>query len=128
MWWCLDRFWNFNSLLCTTAIISISCTPSSFTFINSQVCLLILPSFLMFGHLWGPRSIDSLEGPLTRKQVFLLITLSGIGLIPTSTITPISYLKNWAFVASIIVVRFMVNQSPFLFEVLTQVDNNTLLF
>ncbi len=126
MWWCLDSFWNCNSLLCTTAIIYISCTPSSLTFINSQVCPLILPSFLMFGRLWGPRSIDSLEGPLTRKQVFPII-LSGIELIPTSTITLIIYLKNWAFVASIIVVRFMVNQRPF-FLALVWVNNNTFPF
>jgi hypothetical protein len=82
----------------------------------------------MFGHLLGLRSFDSLEGPLTCKQVSLLITFSDIRLIPTTTITPTTYLKNWAFVASIIAHRFMVDQYPFLLEALTRVDNNTFPF
>jgi hypothetical protein len=45
-----------------------------------------------------------------------------------ATIAPITYLGNWAFVASIIVVRFMVDQRPFLLETLTRVNNNTFPF
>jgi hypothetical protein len=82
----------------------------------------------MFERLLGPRSFDSPEGHLTHKQVFLPITLSGIDLIPTSTITPTTYLRNWALVALIIAVRFMVDQCPFLFEALMQVNNNTFPF
>jgi hypothetical protein len=45
-----------------------------------------------------------------------------------ATIAPTFYLRSWALVVSIIAVRFMVDQHPFLFEALTQVDNNTFLF
>jgi hypothetical protein len=46
----------------------------------------------------------------------------------TTTATLTTYLRNWAFVASIIAVRFKGDQCPFLFEALTQVDNNALFF
>ncbi len=45
-----------------------------------------------------------------------------------ATIAPLTYLRSWAFVASIIATRFMVDQCPFLLEALTLVDNNTFLF
>jgi len=45
-----------------------------------------------------------------------------------ATITPTTYLGNWAFVTSIVVARFMVDQQSFLFETLVQVDNNTFPF
>jgi hypothetical protein len=44
-----------------------------------------------------------------------------------ATIALVTYLGNWAFVASIIVVKFMVIQCFFLLETLTQIDNNTFL-
>jgi hypothetical protein len=56
------------------------------------------------------------------------MTFGVIGLIPTATITSTTYLGSWAFIASIIVVRFMVNQRPFLLEALTQINNNTFPF
>jgi len=56
------------------------------------------------------------------------MTFGGIEIIPMATITPTTYLKGWAFVISIIVVRFMVDQHPFLLEALIQIDNNTFLF
>jgi hypothetical protein len=74
------------------------------------------------------RSFNNLEGLLAHKQNFLPITFSGSGLIPTATIAPIAYLRSWAFVASIIAARFMVDQCPFLLEALTQVDNNSFPF
>ncbi len=82
----------------------------------------------MFGHPLRARSFDSLEGILARKQTFLPITLGGIGFIPTSTIIPITYLGSWAFVASIIVTMFMVDQRPFFFEILAQINNNIFPF
>jgi len=78
-----------------------------------------------FGRLLGPGSFDSLERPLTRKQVSVLITFDGVGLISTSTITPTTYLRSWALVTLVIPTRFMVDQHPFLLEALTRVDNNT---
>jgi hypothetical protein len=70
-------------------------------------------SFLqVFGHLFGPRSIDNPKGHLGHKQTFFLIIFSGIKLISTSSIAPVIYLKSWALVASIIVVRFIVDQHP----------------
>jgi hypothetical protein len=72
----------------------------------------------VFEHLLGPRSFISLEGPLSHKKIYLLITLGGISLILTSTIAPTTYLGDWALVVSIITVRFMVDQCPFLFETL----------
>ncbi len=65
-----------------------------------------------------PGSFDSPEGPLAHKQASLPITFSGVELISTSTIAPIAYLRSWALVALVIVIRFMVDQCPFLFEAL----------
>jgi hypothetical protein len=73
----------------------------------------------MFGCLLGPRSFNSLEGPLVRKQASLPITFGGIRVISTSIIAPTTYLGSWALVTSIIVASFMVDQRPFLFEALT---------
>jgi hypothetical protein len=56
------------------------------------------------------------------------MTFGGIEFIPMGTITLTAYLGSWAFVISIIVVRFMVDQCPFLIEALAQVDNFTFLF
>jgi hypothetical protein len=66
----------------------------------------------------GLRSFDNPKGPLALKQVFLPITFDGIELISIATITPTTYLGSWALVASIMVVRFMVDQHPFLLEAL----------
>jgi hypothetical protein len=73
----------------------------------------------MFGRLLGPRSFDNPKRPLACEQASLPIIFNGIGLILTPTITTIAYLGSWAFVTSIIVARFMVNQHPFLLETLT---------
>jgi len=72
----------------------------------------------MFGRLSGLRSFDSSQGPLAYKQAFFPIILGGIGFIPTSTIAPTTYLGSWAFIVSIIVVRFMVDQCPFFLQTL----------
>jgi hypothetical protein len=74
--------------------------------------------FQVFGCFLGPGSFDNPKGRIICKQTFLLITFGGIGFIPIATITPTTYLGSWAFVVSIIVVRFVVNQQPFLFETL----------
>jgi hypothetical protein len=50
--------------------------------------------FQVFRHLLGPRSLYSLERPLTHKQISLLITLNGIKLIPTTTIVLAAYLGS----------------------------------
>jgi hypothetical protein len=62
------------------------------------------------------------------KQTILPITFNGIRLIPMATIAPTTYSRNWPFVISIIVARFMVDQRPFLFEAVAKIDNNTFLF
>jgi hypothetical protein len=63
----------------------------------------------MFGCLLGLGSFDRLKRHLVCKQASFPITFGGIELISTSIIAPIAYLRSWAFVASIIVVRFMVD-------------------
>jgi hypothetical protein len=73
----------------------------------------------MFGCLLSPRSFDSLKLPLAHKQTFLPITFGDLGLISITTIALIPYLGSWAFVASIVAARFMVDEHPFLFEALT---------
>jgi hypothetical protein len=73
----------------------------------------------MFGCLLGPRSFDSPKGPLVHKQASLPITFGDVMFILTSTITPTTYLGNWALVASIIITIFMVDQHPFLLEALS---------
>jgi hypothetical protein len=82
----------------------------------------------VFGHLLGLRSFDNPKGPLVRKQGSFPITLGGIGFISTSTITPTTYLGSWAFVASIIDVRLMVDQRLFLLKALARIDNNKFPF
>jgi hypothetical protein len=73
----------------------------------------------MFGCLLVSGSFDNPKGTLDHKQTSLPITFGGVGLILTFTIAPTTYLGNWALVALIIVVRFMVDQHPFLLEALT---------
>ncbi len=86
-------------------------------------------SFLrVFGCLLGTKSLDSPKGPLAHKQTSFPITFGDIGHISTITITLTTYLRSWALVVSIIIVRFMVNQCPFFFKALAQVDNNTFFF
>jgi hypothetical protein len=82
----------------------------------------------MFRQLLGLRSFDSLKGFLVCKQVFFLIIFGGIKFILTTTITPTSYLRSWALMASIIVAKFMVDQCPFLLKAITWVNYNTFPF
>ncbi len=102
-------------------------TPPFSTFTGSFI---LKNSFLlqMFGHLLGPRFFDNPKGPLVRRRASFPITFGGIEFTLTSTITPTTYLRSWALVTLIIVARFMVDQHPFLFEVLAWVDNNTFPF
>jgi hypothetical protein len=46
----------------------------------------------------------------------------------TSTIALATYVESWALVNSIIVVRFMVDQCPFLLEALAWINKNTFPF
>ncbi len=96
---------------------------SSSTFTNSLFPL-TPPSFKCVHVFLGPRTFDSFKGPLAHKQASLSITFGGVWPISTSTITPTNYLGSWAFVASIIAIRFMVDQCPFIIEALTWVNNN----
>jgi hypothetical protein len=82
----------------------------------------------MFRHFLGPISFNSLKGPVANKQASLPIIFGGIKIIPIVTIAPATYLGNWAFIASFIIVRFMVDQHPLLLEALAQVDNNSFPF
>jgi hypothetical protein len=81
----------------------------------------------MFGCFLCSRSFNNLEGPLAWKQPFLPITFDDIGLILIATITP-NNLRNWALIILIITIKFMVDQYPFLFEALAQVNNNIFFF
>ncbi len=100
------------------------CTPPSFTFIES---FFYYYSFFlqMFKCLLGPRSFDSLKGPLICKPSSVPITFGGVMFILTSPIASTTYQKSWALITSVIVVRFIINQHPFFLKVLTQVNNNT---
>jgi hypothetical protein len=82
----------------------------------------------MFGRLLDPGCFNNPKRFLACKQASLPITFGGIGLVLIATITSIVYLRSWALVASIIVIRFMVDQCPFLLEALTQINNNTFPF
>jgi len=98
------------------------CTFPSFIFIDSIVFFNL--SFLqVFKCLSGLGSFYSPKRVLAYKRAFLPITFNGIRFIPKTTITLITYLGSWAFVASIIAARFMVDQHPCLFEALTWVDD-----
>jgi hypothetical protein len=72
----------------------------------------------VFKHLLGLGSFDSPKGPSIHKQASLPIAFGGIGFILITTIALTIYLRSWAFVASIIIVKFMVDQRPFFFETL----------
>jgi hypothetical protein len=67
----------------------------------------------------GPRSFNNLKKLLAYKQVFLPITFGGIRFILIATNALLAYLRSWDFVALIIVIRFIVDQLPFLLEALT---------
>jgi hypothetical protein len=120
----------FGILICyfvQRPLYFLQCTPPFSTFIKFFISF---DSSLhkVFGPLLGPGSFDNLEGPLAHKQASLRIIFKGVELISTSIIAPIVYLRNWALVASIIVVRFMVDQWPFFLEALARVNNNTFPF
>jgi hypothetical protein len=72
----------------------------------------------MFGRLWGPRFFNSLKRPLACKQASLPIAFGGISFIPTTPIAPRTYLWSWAFIVFIIIIKFMVDQHPFLIKAL----------
>jgi hypothetical protein len=109
------RILTYCFMQCPSYILQ--CTPPFFTFTKSLISF-DFSLLQMFGHLLGLGSFDSLEGFIVCKQISFLITFGGVELISTSTITPTSYLRDWTFVALIIVVKFMVEQCPFLFEAL----------
>jgi hypothetical protein len=73
----------------------------------------------VFIHLLSLGSFDGLEGPLVHKQASFPIAFSGVRFILTSTIAQVVYLGSWALVALVIIIRFMVDQCPFLLEALT---------
>jgi hypothetical protein len=105
----------------------LQCTPPSSTFIKS---LTSFDSSLLqvFGHLLGPRSFNNPKGSLAHKQSSFPMTFNGIELILTTTIALVANLGNWVLVISVIAIRFMVDQRPFLLETLAQVNNNTFPF
>jgi len=72
----------------------------------------------IFGRFLGLRSFDNPKRPLAHIQVFFPVTFNGIRFKSIATIAPTTYLGNWALVTSIIAVRFMFDQYPFLFEAL----------
>jgi hypothetical protein len=82
----------------------------------------------MFGHLLSLGSFDRQKRPLDHKQAYLPTIFGGINFILITTIALTSYLRSCAFITSIIIVRFMVDQHPFLLEAFTWVDNKTFLF
>jgi hypothetical protein len=99
------------------------CTPPSSTFIESFISF--NSSFLqMFGHLLGLGSFDSPKGPLALKQV----SFSIISMVSNSYRIhhcPSGFFKELG--PCYFNHNFMVEQHPFLFEALTQFDNNTFL-
>ncbi len=120
----------FGILICyfvQRPLYFLQCTPPFSTFIKSFISF---DSSLhkVFGTLLGPRSFDNLERPLAHKQASLRIIFKGVELISTSIIAPIVYLRNWALVVSVIVVKFMVDQWLFFLEALARVNNNTFRF
>ncbi len=102
----------FGILICCfmqCPLYFLQCTPPSSTFIESFISF--DSSFhKMFGCFLGPRSFDYLKGLLVHKKTSFPITFGGVGLILTSTITPLAYLGSWALVALVIIARFMVDQ------------------
>jgi hypothetical protein len=85
---CFDPFYNSNSLVHAMTIIFLTMHTSL------QFFILFYSSFFqMFGRLLGLLiSFDSPKGHLICKQTFP-ITFNGIGLIPTTTITLVTYLR-----------------------------------
>jgi len=88
------------------------CTPTSSIF--NPLFPFTPPSFKCLDLRSG--CFDSLEIPLAHKHASFPITFGGIEFILTTTMVAAIYLRS--FVISIIVVRFVVNQHPFLLEVL----------
>jgi hypothetical protein len=104
----------------------LQCTPPSSIFTKSLISF-DFSLLQMFGCILGPWSFDSLKRPRVCKQTSFLITFSGVEFILTSTIAPTTYLGNWTFVISVIAIRCMLDQHPFLLEALTWINNNNFL-
>jgi hypothetical protein len=68
------------------------------------------PSFKCLDTSW-------IQDPLiAHKQISFPIAFGGIRLILTTTIALIAYLGRWTFIVSIITIKFIVDQHPFLIE------------
>jgi len=68
------------------------------------------------GDIVGPRSWESIQGPLMKCQAQLLISFGGIGLLSMEDCTLSTLLGNWALVASYLCSKFCIFNETILEE------------
>jgi len=61
----------------------------------------------------GPGSWESIQGPLARRQVQILISFGGIGLLSMEICAPFAFLGSWALVAPYLCPCFVFFINPF---------------
>jgi hypothetical protein len=105
------------------------CWPSYFTW-----TIFHFPSFMSFlvgfdnkviqvgVNIMGLRSWESFQGPLMRRQVQLLISFSGIGLLFMENCAPSTFIGNWALVVPYLCARFHIFDRPILEEYVSQIE------
>jgi hypothetical protein len=107
----------------------VTCRPSYITWI-------VLPffSFLCFlvgfdkrvmqvcEDIMGPRSWESFQGPLTRRQARLSMSFSGISLFSLEDCAPSIFFRSWALMAPYLCSRFHIFDRPILEEYVSQVE------
>jgi hypothetical protein len=77
----------------------------------------------MFGCFLCSRSFNNLEGPFSLETTLSPNNFRWHWAHTNSHHHP-NNLRNWAFIILIITIKFIIDQYPFLFEALTQVNNN----
>jgi len=70
----------------------------------------------------GPRSWESSQGPLVRRQVRLPISFSGIDLFYMEECAPFAFIGSWALVVPYLCFRFHIFDRPILEKYVSQVE------
>jgi hypothetical protein len=84
------------------------------------------PSCTFLGNSWA-QVLGLLTTPLGALTSFL-ISHGGIGIIFTKFIMPMAYLRSWALVAPIIIIKLFLNYHLFLLDVIGLKSSNSFPF
>jgi hypothetical protein len=76
----------------------------------------------------GPGLWESFQGPLAKRQVQLLISFGGMGLLSMEDYAPSIFLRSWALMVPYLCSKFRIFNRPILKEYVFQIENSPHLF